>query len=80
MPKYFFDIYNSDTTLDDHGHDLPNDEAVREMTMRSLPMIAADEIPHDGDHRNFVVVARDENGTPVYSATLSYVGLWLNKR
>lgn len=77
MPRYFFDIYDSGITKDDEGHDLPDEAAVRRAAMESLPKIAADEIPADGDKRHFIVVARNEDGQAVYTATLSYVGLKL---
>ena len=42
-----------------------------------MPEIASDDIAKDGDRQNFVIVAREETGKPVYTATLSYVGLKL---
>lgn len=47
--------------------------------MRALPDIAREQIPTDGDRRHFSVVVRDEAGNAVYTATLSFAGLWLKK-
>jgi hypothetical protein len=77
MPRYFFDIYDGGITKDNEGHELPDLAAVRSMAMGSLPAVAADEIPADGDRQSFVVVARCEAGHAVYTATLSYVGMSL---
>ncbi len=47
------------------------------MALRSLPDAAREVIPKDGDRRAFTVLITDEDGHPVYSATLNYTGLWL---
>ena len=79
MPHYYFDIHrNGEVIVDNEGQELPDAEAVRKEAMAVMPEIAADAIPADGDRQNFVVVARDETGKPVYTATLSYVGLKLD--
>ena len=78
MPRYYFDIHaNESLDRDDDGHELPNLEAVRKETMRALPGIAHDEVRKGSDRQNFVCLVTDEDGHPVYSATLSYVGHWL---
>ena len=78
MPHYFFDIHDSGTVeKDEMGAELPDLNAVRKMAMRTLPDIARQEIPKHGDCRAFAVLVTDEDGQPVYSATLNYTGLWL---
>ena len=77
MPRFFFDIRDGFVTHDEDGTELPNVEAVRKAAMDLLPQVAADEIPADGDRRHFTVLVTDEGGHPVYSATLTYTGLWL---
>ena len=78
MPRYFFDVHDiRGIHRDDHGHDLPDLEAVRKEAMRTLPEIAYDQMPSDGDRQSYVVLVTDEDGHPVYSATLNYTGLWL---
>jgi glycine/D-amino acid oxidase-like deaminating enzyme len=79
MPRYFFDTHDGGTVKDDTGTEFPDLDAVRKEAMRLLPDIARDEVPRDGDHRTFVVLVTDEDGRPVYSATLSYTGLWLSR-
>ncbi len=79
VPLYYFDIFDGGAHTDEIGTECENDEAVRRIAMQTLPRIASDEIPSDGDRRHFTVVARDEAGLPVYTATLSFAGVWLRK-
>ena len=80
MPRYVFDIHDlNGPERDNVGTELPDLTAARREAMRLLPNIARDEVPRDGDHQSFVVLVTDENGRPVYSATLSYTGLWLTR-
>ena len=78
MPRYSFDIHrNGEVMIDSECQELPDVEAVRKEAMAVLPEIALNALRVDGDRQNFVVVARDQSGVPVYTATLSYVGLKL---
>ena len=47
--------------------------------MTALPEIARHGIPQDGDKQGYTVLAVDEAGAPVYTATLSYAGVWLRR-
>lgn len=77
MPRYYFDIYDGGVARDDDGTTLEDLPAVRQHVLRLLPDIARDEVPDDGDRRTFSVVVTDEDGKPIYAATLSYTGPWL---
>lgn len=77
MPRYFFSTFDGSAHPDLEGADLPNDAAVRREAMFALPDIARDAIPKDGDKQGYMILVTDEEGTPVYSATLSYSGVWL---
>ena len=78
MPRFFFDTHDNGRVLhDEEGTELPDMDAVRKAVMSALPKIAADEIPTAGDRQHFAVLVSDEDGHPVYSATLNYAGLWL---
>lgn len=80
MPRYFFDLHDDGAAQrDDEGVELPGLDAVRSQAMRALPAIAYEEIPDDGDRKSLVVVARSEDGTPVYTATLTFSGLHLTR-
>ena len=78
MPCYFFDVHDGGKVQnDDTGTELPDLEAVRTAVMKLMPEIARQEVPKGSDQRTFSVLVTDEDGKPVYSATLSYAGLWL---
>ena len=78
MARFFFDIHkNDDVVSDDEGSDLHSFEAARTEAIRTLPQVAADEIPENGDQQHYAVVVRDESGRTVYTATLVYTGLRL---
>lgn len=52
--------------------------AERREALRSLPAIASHEIPKQGsDRQEFAVIVRDEAGTPTYTATIGFSGVWL---
>ena len=77
VPKFFFDIHDGELTTDDVGTDLPDLSAARDQAVTVLPDIARDELP-DGDERVFQVVVRDEDGKPVFKATMSLRCRFLN--
>jgi hypothetical protein len=47
--------------------------------MHVLPAIARDTIPKDGNRQSFTVLVRNERDLTVYTATLSFAGLWLGE-
>ena len=78
MPRYFFDIYDGRSFIrDSEGTDCANVDAIKDEAMNALPVIARDVIPTDGDKRAFTVPVRDETNLTVYSATLTFAGLWM---
>ncbi|RWI60228.1 MAG: hypothetical protein EOQ93_02920 [Mesorhizobium sp.] len=79
MARYFFHLFeNGECTKDDTGMEMDTDDHVRQEAMRVLPEIAIETVSRDGDHQAFTVLATDETGRPVYTATLTFAGLWLN--
>ena len=79
MPRFYFDVHDTGSSIDEDGLELDDRRSVRDHAITALPAIAADEIPRDGDRRHFVILVRDEVGQPIYSATLTYTGLWLDR-
>lgn len=75
MPRYFFDIHNGGFQRDEDGIECANFEAARREAMIALPEISRWAIPADGDSQAFTVLVRDESGTLVYTATLTFAGL-----
>lgn len=80
MACYFFDIYDPDLARDDEGVECADLEAVRLQAKRTLPDIARDLLPQDGDHLFISVVVRDEQNQTVYTATLAFNGLTVGLR
>ena len=79
MARYYFDIHDSGAFFDDIGSELPDLLSVRKEALAALPAIAAEQIPLGEDRRHFTVLVKDENATPIYSATLTFTGIWLTK-
>lgn len=78
MTRYFFDIHDGQALRrDSEGTACGGPEAVRQEAMQALPEIAKDAIPTDGDRQAFTVLVRDEDDVTVYTATLTFAGLWL---
>ncbi len=77
MARYFFDVYDDRTPqVDTNGIELGDLAAVRDEVRRLLPEIALAEVADDGDRRSFAVVVRNDAQRTIYSATLTYTGLW----
>ena len=80
MPRYFFHIHtDGDIVRDDTGTEFGSLDDVRKAAQQLLPAVGYEEIPNDGDRRTLAVVVEDEEEQPIYSATLSYAGLWLTR-
>jgi len=78
MPRYFFDTSdNGIETIDIEGTVLPNLKSMRDEAIRSLPAIAAEELP-DGPEHSFWVRVRDESGAYVFQASLELRTGWLH--
>ncbi|QGY03453.1 hypothetical protein MMSR116_17285 [Methylobacterium mesophilicum SR1.6/6] len=78
MPRFFFDIHDGQFLPDTDGTECADLDAARREAMISLPEIARWIIPRDGDNQAFTVLVRDEGGTVVYTATLTFAGLRLD--
>ena len=78
MARYFFDIHDGRSFIrDSEGTDCATPDALKDEAMNVLPMVARDVIPTDGDKQAFTVLVRDENNVTVYTATLTFAGLWM---
>lgn len=78
MPRFFFDLQvNGQLQRDNEGIECASMNDVRAEVMRFLPEFADEKVPADRDHRAFVMHVRDEKGRPVYVATVTFTGIWL---
>ncbi|GJE41500.1 DUF6894 family protein [Methylobacterium soli] len=79
MPRYFFDVHNGGPQFDDTGTELAGSDEARAMAKSLLPDIAREEIPKGGDQSAYTVMVKDGGGQSVYSATLTFAGLRLQR-
>lgn len=80
MARYYFDIHDGfGLTRDSVGSDCESPDAVKEEAMHILPAIARDTIPKYGDHQFFTVFVRNDNNITVYTAAMTFAGLWLGE-
>lgn len=77
MSRYYFDVHNGISQFDDEGTECATLEEVRAQALKVLPDMARDKVLGGDERLIYTVLATDEDRRPVYSATLSLVGLWL---
>lgn len=78
MALYFFDIYDDQNLrVDEVGVDLASAEQACEEARQSLSDIAGDEIHEGVERRSFLILVRNEQKVPIYTATLTFTGLRL---
>ena len=78
MARYYFDIHDGRSLMrDEVGSECDGPGAVRTEAMVALPQIAQGAIPKDGDRQAYTVLVRDARHLTVYTATLTFAGLWV---
>jgi len=77
--RYFFDtVKDGVRTTDDIGLTLADRDAVRRQAVAALPEMAVDALPNGSSH-DFSVEVRDEHGTRLFRAELSFRSHWLDR-
>lgn len=72
MPRFFFDLVDGETLIDDVGtvaSDLPG---ARDEATRILGETVLDDFPGDGACRELLVIVRNEAGDVVLEVSLRY--------
>lgn len=77
MPLYFFDVYDGSMQLDEDGAECPDLQAARLVAKQLLPNIARDELSQSTDSHIYAVVVSDADHCPVYTVSLTVIGLWI---
>lgn len=77
MPRYFFDIHDGALRRDEVGVVCDSLGELRREAKRILPDLAGDEIPPGGDATAYTVLVRDDRELVIYTATLSFKGIWV---
>lgn len=80
MARYFFDIHDGQSLMRDAvGSECESPRAIRKDAKSLLPEIAGRAIDRDDDREGYTVIARNEAGVTVYTATLTFSGAWLTE-
>ncbi|WP_233385091.1 DUF6894 family protein [Methylobacterium sp. C25] len=75
MSRYCFDIHDDHSLIrDDVGDECADAKVIRQMAMETLPQIARDEIPKDGDQQAYTVLVRNERNLTLYSGATVLIG------
>ncbi|MBX9930550.1 MAG: hypothetical protein K2Y56_03265 [Methylobacterium sp.] len=77
MPLYFFDVYDGAMQLDEEGVQCEDLQAARLVAKKLLPNIARDEASQGSDSHIYAVVVSDADHCPVYTVSLTVIGLWI---
>jgi CheY-like chemotaxis protein len=76
MPRHFFDLENGETRyVDTEGTELVDVGMIRDEAAKFLASVFRDAVPDVG-HRSFIVRARDETESVVFTATLTLEESW----
>lgn len=80
MARHFFDIHNgTEFFRDTEGHECAGKESIRHEATRALPEIARHAIPvRAHDTQAFTLLVRDEGNRTVFSATMTFAGVWMD--
>lgn len=78
MPRFYFDVFDGDNlTADKTGLDVEDGlDRVRYLAIDALPDIARERLP-DGNRREFFIRVRDDGGTEIFRASLTFVAEWV---
>lgn len=76
MPRYFFDVEDADTTVDERGMDIESLETVEAVALRTLLDIARFELLRSNE-RGLSVTVRDEAGVEIFRTELAVTSAWL---
>ena len=81
MPRFYFDINVGvgEFDRDDHGTECTDLEAARGKILASLPDLSGLITEEGGDDQAVTILVRDEGGSGVYKATLTFTGRRLNR-
>ncbi|GJE53421.1 hypothetical protein GOFOIKOB_6500 [Methylobacterium tardum] len=79
MPRFFFDIHDGEFQRDEEGLECENVEAARDRVMASLSDVAELITSGDGDNQAVTVTVRDEEGSRVYTGTLTFTASRLDE-
>jgi hypothetical protein len=72
MPRYFFDLFDDMVVIDNVGLELPDLDRARREAISAIAGVAQDILPGDGPAKTLRVNVRDESGSVVITAEISF--------
>ena len=75
MERFYFDLYNTDTQMDEEGQLFPSRERAGAEALRILHDVARDEMP-EGDVRKITVRMRNDKSEQIFEASLTMASAW----
>jgi hypothetical protein len=79
LARYYFDVHDGELIRDSVGTICNGYNDIRYQAMHTLPEIAKEQVPKDGDTQSYSIFVRNYNNATVYTATLSFAGRWLGE-
>lgn len=79
MARYFFDVSNGETVMDDDGIEFTDVRCASRAALQALPDMAKDLQP-SSEPEVVIVTMRDEHGAALYRATLTIRDEWLQDK
>jgi len=75
MERFYFDLYNTESQMDEEGQLFPNRERAGAEALRILHDVARDEMP-EGEHRRITVKMRNDKSEQIFEASLTMAAAW----
>jgi hypothetical protein len=66
MPRYFFHIFNDETSIDDEGQELPDLEAARQLATREARILMCETLKKGQIVLSHHIAVEDDQGTSVF--------------
>ena len=79
MARYFFDFYDGALTRDSHGIECCGPEEIAQEAIQALPDMVKRKVPKHGSNQAYTVLVRNESNFIVYTASLTFAGIWLGE-
>ncbi|MBW8813452.1 MAG: hypothetical protein JF588_08505 [Caulobacterales bacterium] len=74
MPRFFFDVHDGSSSIDDDGTELPDEAAARRAAAELAGRMLADEADKFWDGDKWCVDVRDERGGKLFGLTFMATG------